>query len=106
MAKVNPGELREQAEICTTETVRERGITKYNYIPLSKFRCKVKSDKTKFFYSNDNRKMVKGLIFICYLREHFTEDNVVKYKNEYYRITNVVPFDDNLFCQVYAERVD
>ena len=106
MAKVNPSELREIAEICTSEIIREKGITKYNYIPLSKFRCKVKTDKTNFFYTSDNRKMVKSLIFICYKRSHFIEDNFVKYKNKMYRITNVIPMEDNLFCQVYAERVD
>ena len=106
MAKVNPSELREIAEICTSEVIREKGITKYNYIPLSKFRCKVKTDKTNFFYTSDNRKMVKSLIFISYKRSHFIEDNFIKYKDKMYRITNVVPMDDNLFCQVYAERVD
>ena len=78
MAKVNPSELREKDEICTSEVIREKGITKYNYIPLSKFRCKVKTDKTKFFYTSDNRKMVKSLIFISYKRSHFIEDNFIK----------------------------
>lgn len=107
MAKVGVGELREIIDVCEAIKLKEKGITIYEYKFVSYLRAKVKHDKNKFFYSNDTRKNSSSLIFICYDREFLhKEDMFIKYKDKYYRITEVVPFDDYLFCQVYAEKVE
>ena len=106
MAKINPGELREMCTVLTTETVREKGISKFNYIPIATLRCKVKVDKNKYFYSGDNRKVNKSLVFFCHKRPFLIEDNFIEYKGKMYRITDVIPFDDYLYCQVFCERVE
>lgn len=90
----------------TTETIREKGVTTYNYVPIAKFRCKVKVDKTKHFYTSDRRKLHTTLIFIAHKRKYFEIDNFIKYKEKMYRITNVIPFDNGLYYQVFVESVD
>ena len=103
---MNPGELREVATAMTSETIREKGITTYNYVPISKFRCKVKLDKTKTFYNNDKRKIYRSLIFLCHRRSYFVIDNFIKYKDNMYRITDVIPFENGQYLQVYVESVE
>ena len=107
MAKVQTGELRDMIDVFQGKKLKEKGITTYEYKFISYLRCKVKHDKNKFFYSNDTRKNSNSLIFICYDRDFLhKEDMFVQYKDKYYRITEIVPFEDYMFCQVYAEKVE
>lgn len=105
MAKVNPGELRNIITICEAVKVKDKGITKYEYNKVARLRAKVKRDKTNQFYDSDTRKTTRGLVFITHKRDFVIEDRFVLYNDKYYRIIDVVPMDDNLYCQIFAEVV-
>lgn len=105
MAKVNPGELRELITICETIKTKDKGITSYKYEEITKLKAKVKHDKTNLFYDSETRKKSQSLVFITHKRDFVNEDNFVLYKNQYYRIIDVIPFEDRLYCQIIAEVV-
>lgn len=107
MARVQTGELKDMIDVFKATKIKEKGITKYKYKFVSYLRCKVKHDKNKQFFANDTRKNSQSLIFICYDREFLHEEDMfIQYKDKYYRITEVVPMEDHIFCQVFAERVE
>ena len=105
MAKVQPSELKETIEIHEAIKLKEKGITKYEYNQVGRLRAKVKHDKSNFFYDSDTRKKTQSLVFITHKRNYINEEKFVLYKNQYYRITEVVPMDDHLYCQIFAEVV-
>lgn len=105
MAKVNAGELRNLITICEAIKVKEKGIVTYKYNKISRLRAKVKHKKQDIFYDSDTRKKTQTLIFITHKRDFVNEDNFVLYNDKYYRITEVIDFDDHLYCQIVAEVV-